>query len=132
MKRLCRNQLEHLCLQFLTIHPKTSPKFGTKCYNITTVINCVDILYFSSSCTTTTEEYSEFLSTSQMSDASSELATMPAPRDVNLQQQQHGGSFSNSMAQMASFFEQQTDRTDYNRDDGPPYPSEHQTPTGDR
>lgn len=38
----------------------------------------------------------------------------------------------NSMIQMASFFQQQADEMDYNRDDGPLCPSEPQTPTAVR
>lgn len=81
----------------------------------------------------TTEEYSEFLSASEMSDGDSELPAMPEAITSQQKQQKHDKSLNlNSMIQMASFFEQQTDGMDYNRDDGPPYPSEPQTPTVDQ
>jgi len=81
----------------------------------------------SSSSTATTEEYSEFLSTSQMSDAAGELVTMPV---AGMIASQHDKSLNlNSMIEMASFFEQQADRMAYSRDDVPISPSEPQTPT---
>lgn len=120
------NQLHHLCLQFLTIRLKILPKFGTKAYWCD---HELDLHYSASSSAATTEEYSEFLSSSQISDAGDELTAMP----VAATSQQHDKSSNiNSMIQMASFFEQQADRISYNRDDGPPCPSEPQTPTADR
>ena len=92
------------------------------------MINCSQQLHCSSSSTATTEEYSDFLSTSQMSDGDGELTAMP----VATSQQHEKSTNLNSMIQMASFFQQQADGMDYNRDDEPPCSSEPQTPTAHR
>lgn len=87
------------------------------------------MLHCSSSSTANTEEYSEFLSTSQVSDAAGELATMPVAATITSQQYDKSLNL-NSMIQMTSFFEQQADRMDCSQDDVPPSLSEPQTPTG--
>lgn len=94
------------------------------------------IVLCSSSSTATTEEFSEYLSTSQMSDDfGDEPVVMPAPpapatAATLITSQQHDKSLNfNSMIHMASFLEEQAD---YNRDDIPSHPSEHQTPTADK
>ncbi|XP_065911737.1 uncharacterized protein [Dysidea avara] len=75
--------------------------------------------------TATTEEYSEFLSSSQLSAVEPEpAAVMAAPTGVHDKQLDY-----NSMIHMVSFLEQQVDEMGYSRDDVPPCFSEPQTPT---
>jgi len=81
-------------------------------------------LNYSPSSAATTEEYSEFLSSSQLSAVEPEPATTATvPTDA------HDKQYYNSMIHMVSFLEQQADEMGYSRDDVPPCFSEPQTPT---
>jgi len=85
-------------------------------------------LNYSPSPTATTEEYSEFLSSSQLSVVEPEpAATATAPAGAHDKQLDY-----NSMIHMVSFLEQQVDEMSYSQDDAPPSFSEPQTPTATR
>jgi len=78
--------------------------------------------------TATTEEYSEFFSSSQLSAVELEpAATTAAPAGVHDKQLDY-----DSMIHMVSFLEQQADEMGYSGDDVPPCFSEPLTPTATR